>query len=195
MAQTHRTRQDFVPTGAILIQPNDVNAEVYFYDDTKGRPCARVFKGRSIKPTLRCYYPSTESRDQNVERFLETVRNEQTAAQERNKERSKPHNLNVGDVLVSSWGWEQTNVDFYKVVTVVSKRTVEVVRIGTVEAEDEETKSLAMQGKKLPDDSTSTSRPSRHRVDMGNGEACITVGYRQFARPWNGKPVFYSSYA
>lgn len=195
MAQTGRTRQDFVPADAILIQPDNVNAEVYFYDDTNGRPCARVFKGRRIEPTLCCYYPSTESRDQSIKRFLDVVRYQQTQAEQRRKERSKPHNLSVGDILVSSWGWEQTNVEFYKVVKLAGKCTVEVVRIGTVEAEDEETKSLAMQGKQLPDVSNSISQPSRHRVDMGNGEACITVGYRQFARPWNGKPVFYSSYA
>ena len=66
MAQTGRTRQDFVPADAILIQPDNVNAEVYFYDDTNGRPCARVFKGRRIEPTLFCYYPSTASRDQSI---------------------------------------------------------------------------------------------------------------------------------
>lgn len=35
-----------------------------------------------------------------------------------------------GDIFVSSWGYDQTNVDFYEVVKVNGPRTVQVVKIG-----------------------------------------------------------------
>ena len=30
-------------------------------------------------------------------------------------------NVNIGDVFKSSWGWEQTNVDFYQVTNLTAK--------------------------------------------------------------------------
>lgn len=36
----------------------------------------------------------------------------------------KNHNLNKGDVLYCSWGYDQTNVDFYEVVDLVGKQSV-----------------------------------------------------------------------
>jgi hypothetical protein len=40
------------------------------------------------------------------------------------------HSLVVGDVLVNSWGYEQTNVDYYQVTALVGKATVELRIIG-----------------------------------------------------------------
>jgi hypothetical protein len=37
----------------------------------------------------------------------------------------------VGDILVSSWGYEQTNIDFYR-VTKVTKASVSVVLLSSV---------------------------------------------------------------
>ena len=34
--------------------------------------------------------------------------------------------VSVGDVFVSSWGYEQTNVNFYQVISVHGKKTVTV---------------------------------------------------------------------
>lgn len=38
--------------------------------------------------------------------------------------RNKGSDLKVGDVLFSSWGCDQTNVDFYQVTETIGKRTV-----------------------------------------------------------------------
>ncbi|EGU1162738.1 hypothetical protein IS582_003748 [Salmonella enterica] len=37
--------------------------------------------------------------------------------------------VSVGDVFVSSWGYEQTNVNFYQVISVHGKKTVTVQEI------------------------------------------------------------------
>lgn len=37
--------------------------------------------------------------------------------------------IKVGDIFVSSWGYEQTNVDFYQVVKLVGKSTIEILPI------------------------------------------------------------------
>ncbi|ECO4312781.1 hypothetical protein AB0001_004778 [Salmonella enterica] len=39
------------------------------------------------------------------------------------------HKISIGDVFVSSWGCEQTNVNFYQVVAVSGKMTVKIREI------------------------------------------------------------------
>jgi hypothetical protein len=45
-------------------------------------------------------------------------------------EEVNPEPLKVGDILVSSWGYDQTNVDFYQVVAVSPKGGVTIREIG-----------------------------------------------------------------
>lgn len=40
-----------------------------------------------------------------------------------------PHSLKIGDILYASWGYDQTNVDYYK-VTRTTKHTVDLITIG-----------------------------------------------------------------
>ena len=76
-------------------------------------------------------------------------------------QRRKPvqRQLEVGDVLVASWGYEQTNVDYYKVVKLVGTATVELVEIGKQQNED-----LRMQGKCIPDPESVIGKPFRRRA-------------------------------
>lgn len=37
--------------------------------------------------------------------------------------------VSVNDVFVSSWGWEQTNVNFYQVISIHGKKTVVIREI------------------------------------------------------------------
>lgn len=92
------------------------------------------------------------------------------------------HGYAVGDVLVSSWGYDQTNVDFYK-VTRVTRGTVDLVEIGC-----EEVKEKGGRGCEYvipqPDvviGQPSTRRPGRHGVKIN--------GYRH-ASKWSGTPQY-----
>jgi hypothetical protein len=38
--------------------------------------------------------------------------------------------FNVGDVLYGSWGYDQTNVEFFEIVKLVGKSTVEIMERG-----------------------------------------------------------------
>ena len=42
------------------------------------------------------------------------------------EERIKPHSLKVGDILYCSWGYDQTNVDYFKVSEVIGKRKIKI---------------------------------------------------------------------
>ena len=113
--------------------------------------------------------------------------------------------MKVGSILECSWGYEQTNVDFYQVI----KRTpkfVTVRQLKTVKCSDG---PQTMTGTIVPvpgafeDDSKPMRRKvfERERNRMVDGELrewsteAISPEYYSFADIWDGRPVRWSSYA
>lgn len=87
------------------------------------------------------------------------------------------HALAVGDVLVASWGYEQTNVDFYRVVAVLPA-SVRLVQALTVLVEDRGSYVHVVPG-------ASVGEPVTKRVSA-RGE----VGFSSYKHGylWDGKP-------
>lgn len=67
--------------------------------------------------------------------------------------------VEIGDVLMASWGYEQTNIDYYMVIELVGKVSVKIVKIG---AHREETGF--MSGICTPDKTTIIGEPMKKRV-------------------------------
>lgn len=100
--------------------------------------------------------------------------------------------MKQGDILVSSWGWEQTNVDFYEVVKATAKtvtvRELEQLRID----------SGNMTGYVMPIKGRYKGEEMRRKVHSGkpyNEEDFIMIESYEYARPWNGKRQGYTAYA
>jgi hypothetical protein len=74
---------------------------------------------------------SEESRARKIAEYLDGRRRHAQFRSDLKAERSKPHTLKVGDILVSSWGYDQTNIDFYQVTRVVGPMSVEIRAIGS----------------------------------------------------------------
>lgn len=68
--------------------------------------------------------------------------------------------LAVGDVLVSSWGYEQTNYDYYQVIRLVGARSVEIRKIASLSEE-----TGFMQGDCVPSKNNFTGPAMVKRVD------------------------------
>ena len=68
--------------------------------------------------------------------------------------------IKVGDIFVSSWGYDQTNVDFYQVVKLVGKSTIELLPIQSKCIEHEH---MYWRELPIPDEFTSET-PFRKRV-------------------------------
>jgi hypothetical protein len=100
----------------------------------------------------------------------------------------KVNTFTVGDILVSSWGWEQTNVDF-RMVTRITAATVRSVSIGS-RVEDVHT---AMSGTVVPD-------PSRRGDDEVTSRVLDRPGLLKaphglaYMRVWDGQPKAYSTW-
>lgn len=71
----------------------------------------------------------------------------------------KNGSVTIGDIFASSWGYEQTNVNFYQVISLHGKKTVTVRKIrGNYEY------SAAMSGEVKPVINDFTGEPLRRRV-------------------------------
>jgi hypothetical protein len=112
---------------------------------------------------------------------------------------TKSHNVNIrvvsglpitkGDYLVSTWGYDQTNVDFFYVVKIVGSfvyivpASQQVVELGD------------MQGKVIPKEAKLTATPIRRKIKKYTGGEYVKIDSISYAKKWDGKPVYYSSYA
>jgi len=101
--------------------------------------------------------------------------------------------IKQGDILYSSWGWEQTNITFYKVLKRTPKQ-VQLQQIGTSHSEDT---SLAMQGTAIPNEGVERNSPFRRKVvssTYDDSEFVMIESYES-AKLWDGKPKRYTAYA
>lgn len=99
-----------------------------------GYPSLRIWKGKALKPFHNYYYKSEAQREARLQQIKEN-RKKQLADKAERKEREKQaianykHNIKVGDIYYRSWGYDQTNIDYYEVVK-VSGRAVWFQEIG-----------------------------------------------------------------
>ena len=97
--------------------------------------------------------------------------------------------VNVGDIFVSSWGYDQTNVDFYTVLTVKNKTAV-LVEIG---------KTLNytghMQGICIPNPKEVGNKPLTKRILSMNGSPYFKMASYASASPWNGREQHFTEWA
>jgi len=96
---------------------------------------------------------------------LETIEtnNERTQSKEQyKKERTKPHTLKVGDVLYCSWGYDQTQVDYFRVKSILGKRKIKIVGLGT------SLKSDGYHDKASPSDEVGNHWTSESKGGFGN---------------------------
>jgi hypothetical protein len=136
------------------------NYSIYFGINSKGKPTASFYRGRSRKS--QSYYFHNEERRQNyVDTYI--LECEKKANNKKTRKSESTRTLNVGDVLYSSWGYEQTNIDFYLVTALVGKSSVKIIKIsGTKEYQED------MSGLIIPDLNSTIGEEFTKRVTNGN---------------------------
>jgi hypothetical protein len=97
-------------------------------------------------------------------------------------ENSKPF---VGQVLCSTWGWDQTNCNFYKVLRVLGKM-IEIVEVEHVETAGPHG---WMFGTCVPNVANKIGFPMRKKIKAGWRGYAVKIASYASAYPWNGKPV------
>ena len=100
-----------------------------------------------------------------------------------------------GDIVYRTWGYEQTNADFYRVVATTPK----AVRIEPLRAIETEHRPFAMSGHAVPDLEAPPTGPAQLKRLVvgrdGTGEAAVRIDSYSSAIRWHGRPVGISWYA
>lgn len=166
-----------------------------------GLPSAMGFKGRSGKRSFYFRFANEAKMREHIARFFTGLKQQAENVLNRRQERTAVDasaHFAVGDIVYNSWGWEQTNIDFYKVIK-VHKNSVTLQGIA-----DERTYTSSMTGTCVP----CPDVPARHNYNLRNDELDIsrhgvhTSGNRAYlsfkhgsGSKWEGRPMGWSSYA
>lgn len=98
--------------------------------------------------------------------------------------------VKVGDVFVSSWGYDQTNIDYY-IVRSVKKATVVISPLGQTRKY-----TGSMQGECVPNLTQIGDRTITKRIQRsGSNGVCLKLTSYSWAYPWNGQTNHFTEWA
>lgn len=183
------SREFYVPKGAVKVTPKSGGVVFYLYQNSRDKPTCMCFVGRAQKPSWTFFYSSVEARAKAMQRQVEAVAAHADMIAKRKEARSKPHSWEVGLILKGSWGYEQTNVDFFEVVEVLGPHMVMIQKIGSQSATDDPAGFSSMSSHVVPD---LDSRGEKYRVKVSQG-SCNSPVHGTLS-PWSGKPAYSSWY-
>jgi len=121
-------RSFYVPSNVQVVTetPAGTNLELHSYTTGRGTYALVAFQGKQTKPFVNTYYRTEtqreEAKDQLVQNALNAAHDKaHRKANEATEAAALLATIKVGDIWSCSWGYEQTNVDFYVVVKVTGK--------------------------------------------------------------------------
>lgn len=157
----------YIPKNATTVRAKNSSAIAYL--STFGaRPIAVCYYGKQMKPDAQYSFKSDEARAAWLTKWFSDVARIEASRNERKAQRAadlrKPCELSVGDVLSGSWGYDQTNIEWFEVVAVRGRN----VSIRELCVESVETGF--MQGKSIP-------LPGQYRSDKIESRRCMPGGY------------------
>jgi hypothetical protein len=189
------TRESFIPKGSIKLTPKGVDAAVYLYE-RDGRVYALAFGGRRNKPDFHNRFTNAQHRERVVREYIKNAMKVAAYKTEQaEKRRGFQHSYKVGDVLSCSWGYDQTNVEFYQ-VTATTPGTVTIREIAQDTVPDSQQahgmseNRVARPGVFLEKSKAITKRPQYQKDGPGHvpmKHGCCSL--------WDGRPKYCSWYA
>lgn len=146
------------------------------------------------KPIINLAFRTWESAEERIKKQIESSLSWEREKQKRRETRKEyQHTLNVGDVLYSSWGYDQTNIDFYEVVKVNSPKVVTLRQIGSKYTKTDTGNDMAAFCVPSPGHYFGQrSEPFKKIVSPGNQ---VKLSSFEYAWPWDGKEKYSSWYA
>lgn len=183
----------FRPEGSARIADKLSDAEVFIYQ-FGGKPCAIAYHGKATKPDFYLRFASEAHRERKIREHFEWRRaHARRQAEQRAARSAGGHGCEVGTVFSASWGWEQTNVDFYIVTALVGKNTVELRKLGALDVTDRN--APWMTGKSVPNIDGGPCGPVLRRRTNAKGITSVKINSYVTAFVWDGRPESWTAYA
>jgi hypothetical protein len=172
----------YAPTDYKACEYKEVNAVIY-WAEKNGSFYAMGYSGKRSKHDFHYRFESEEKMDKYTTEYVKRLFDIEKSKIERKEKRlAFVHTLKVGDILSCSWGWEQTNVDFYQVIEVKGK----MVKIREIQCSMPNGEEGFMTGFVIPlKDQFTDEKILTKKVLSGNS---IKIASYAWANVWDGKP-------
>lgn len=173
-------KERYIPSGYELIA-KDERYGFEVYATLSPRIVAICFGGKRTKPDWHYRFQSMERLHARISESLNGYIEWQERKAKQKAERNKPHNVKIGDVFRCSWGYDQTNIDYYEVTKVIGAM-VEICEIGQMSEE-----TGFMSGECVPETGRYIGKPMRKKVSMYGDSPSIRI--TSFSSAYRIEPV------
>lgn len=141
---------------------------------------AIAYAGKANKPLWHFRFRDEQRMRKQIDETVDRLRKRKKMYDDRKQERMNyKHDFVVGDILYSSWGYEQNNIDFYQVIEVKNKAVV-IREIANKIVGDSGTSNLLMPIK----DDFIGKQPMLKIVNNGS----VKINSSSYAYKWDGRP-------
>jgi hypothetical protein len=138
-------RQVFIPKDSAKDPRSSDLGEVYTYQ-RDGSVSAVAFRGTAGKPEWHYRFRDEQRREARIAEFFQSLQQRaQHMAERRSQRNAFRHACQAGDIFRSSWGYDQTNIDYYQVVELIGEH---FAMVREIEQQSQETGF--MQGECVP---------------------------------------------
>lgn len=165
-------------------------ATIICYDGHK-RPCVAIYSPfrKGIKPAYDYAFATVAERTAFIADKKVVIDNDAKMAEARMLSyAADAEKIQTGSILYSSWGYEQTNIDFFKVI---SRKGMNIV-MQQIGSKLVNYNGIQMSGQKIADESVLKGEPMNKRI---NKFGTITLNSFSFCGVWDGQPKSFSNYA
>lgn len=164
-----------------FFEDKTLGIEVWKYN-IGGKLCGIAFGGKSKKPVWRYRFVDMRDLEKSTQQLVDGYKTWKNMVLEQREERKNfQHSLKVGDILYASWGYDQTNIDFYQVVGVLDKS----VKIREIDKKIQNTVSNGYMV--VPDRNKFIGPILTRRVSTKDS---VKVDSVRYASLWDGKPKY-----
>lgn len=198
MANTVKERlaqREFYLKGLDIKEYKDIKTVIGTGYNTEGRPKAVAFTGTRGKPDFYYNFETEQQREEYINQFIEKQKNKLQRKQEMQAKKQAPAlaeiPFKIGDIIYNSWGWEQTNIDFYE-ITRVTKASV---FIRPIQGEYTDEGYSNMSGFLKPIKGKYTGREQRKAIQWHNGNPYIKFEFGGYSKYQEGEEIYCSWYA
>jgi hypothetical protein len=181
-----RPRPGWVPKDAEYVNPDGTDLEFWLFEIPGARGTryyAVGYMGKQSKPFMNFYYPKLVQREQAISQALKHRKDFfQRKTDESVAKKEFQTGLLYGDFLYTSWGYDQTQVEFYEIIDVVGDKMVKVREVAhkTVREDSHGTYEMIVpiSGKFVGPEM---------RVKVTTNDTAKIEGH--YAHKWDGRPV------
>lgn len=181
-------RSFYIPKNSKETKNGD--AVVYTYSMDKD-PIAMGFYGKTKKPVFHYRFKSPERMQEYIDKFFADrkqhfVRKAEAKAKRESASQEMANKAKVGDIYYSSWGYDQTNIDFYQIVGKKGKMSFLVQKIGSKITKHTDWGADYV----VPNPDHTRGEPMLKRMS----EYGFNLNSYSSASPWDGSPKQETSY-